>query len=303
LNQNDLIEPTDEKVDSAQSTIDTPDVTEITTDSNSPVSKPFFTPKTVIIVLAVLIVVMPLLGIGVAKFTIPWIQQMKNSDELSQVADRKGNMVVANNKLETFHGQIIESTNTEQKSLVRGNDGKDSAVFIFTNDKQTDNKKILDIYIDFDSPKSRDFVLLNQTSFKRMVENGVIELRVHPVPTGNAMSMYAAETLAESVVTSPNTTWDLMLALLKKSATLNTTKSDEVIKAVVETAQSVNVQDVDEKSISNGTFASWILAVGDDTHLKTGYYPPIAYLNNTSVNPDKVNLNDSPAFQDYILNN
>lgn len=134
-----------------------------------------------------------------------------------------------------------------------------------------------------------------------MVESGQVELRIHPVPSGSAFSMYAPEALAESFVTKPKASWNFMLDLLKLSAVLDTNQNDDILESIVKTASDNGLTDIDSASISNGTFASWILAVGDDKNLTTGYYPPIVYVNGSEISPDTINFNNTDAFKRAVL--
>jgi len=304
--------PVNEEVmkDSAEKSTDNNDVVEDSDKDNNETikidsddEKSFWTKKKIIAILVVMLILVPGVAIGSSYLLSRYQSNQTAETGLKSISSQKGDIRVSNTKLSTFKGQKISSANIDQKSLTNASGmGSDSAVFVFSNGKENKDKKIVDVYLDFSSQKSRDFILLNQSSLKRMVENNLIELRLHPVPSASSFSIYAAEAISESIVTSPDKTWDFVIALMKTSATLNTDKNDDVIKAVLDTVKEERIDDVDAESIKNGTFASWILAVGDDNKLKTGYYPPIIYLNDKAVDPDDVFLNDSSAFQKYVLN-
>lgn len=263
----------------------------------------FWTKKKIIAMAVTVLLLVPGLAVG-SSYALSRINSGNEAQSaLDKIAQQKDDLRVVNTKLETYKGQKIESANIEQKSLTTASgEGADSAVFLFSNGKSSESKKTVDVYLDFSSQKSRDFILLNQSSLKNMIENNIIDLKIHPVPSSSAFSVYAAEAVSESIVTSPNQTWDFIIELLKTSSTLKTDKNDDIVKAVLKAAKDQGVRDIDADSIKNGTFASWILAVGDDKNLQTGYYPPIIYVNDKIVNPDKVSFTDSSAFQKYILN-
>lgn len=262
----------------------------------------FLTKKKMVVFSVLMLVIFPLFGLGAGVLISEWSALSSAREALDNIAGQRGNIEVVNTELVTFRGQSIPNANIEQKALVNGLVGHESAVFAFSNGKTSENKKILDVYLDFNSAKSRDFMLFNQNSLKGMVENNLIELRVHPVPTGSAYSIYAAEAIAESVVIAPDKTWNLMFELLKISATLNSNSNEDIVNSVVETTEGLGISGIDGESIQNGTFASWIIAVGDDEKLASGFYPPVVFLDDVQVTPDDVFFNDPDAFQRYILN-
>lgn len=263
----------------------------------------FWTKKKILIIVIIMALIIPGAAIGSSYFLSRIQSKNEAQSALESISQQKGDIEVTNTKLTTFKGQKISSANIDQKALTSASDvGSDSAVFAFSNGKTSKDKKVIDVYLDFGSQKSRDFILLNQSSLKNMVENNLIDLRIHPVPSASSFSVYAAEAVSESIVTNPDKTWDFIIELLKTSANLKTDKNDDIIKAVLKTTKDQRIEDIDKESLTNGTFASWILSVGDDPKIKTGYYPPIIYINEKIVDPDEVFLNDSSAFQKYVIN-
>lgn len=257
-----------------------------------------------LIVFIVILLLAPTLGFLSSHYIfVPMSEKEKASNELSTIAGNRGSIQAKNTDVVTFEGQALKGANTDQKALSSAGIGSDAGVFVFTNGKDSADKKTLDIYIDFDSQYSRDFILLNQGVLKGMVENGVVDLYIHPVPSGSALSMYSPEALAEAFVSTPDKTWDFFIGLLKLSAETKTDKSEDSVKSIVDLAKDKGISDISDETIEGGTFSSWILAVGDDTKLDVGYYPPIAYLNGNIIDPDKVDFNDSDAFRTYVLNN
>lgn len=221
-------------------------------------------------------------------------------DELDNLKNSHGPVQGVNTTLITFQGQKIENANVAQKALGRGDKATTPAGFIFSNGKANPKAKVVDVYLDFGNQRSRDFLLLNQNSLRGMIENGVVVLNVHPVPTGNAFTMYSSEALAESFVTSPEASWDFMMELMRMSATLKTDNHEDLLKAIAETAKAVGVRDVDQESVKNGTFSSWIISVGNDPRLQTGFYPPLVYVNGQMLD-SKLNLNDVDTLRREIL--
>ena len=258
--------------------------------------------KKLVISAIIAFVVAAVLGVVYATFVVPAMKNNEAKSILSGIGLKSGDIVALNTELVTFKGQSIAKTNVNQKSLAQESGiSEDSAVFVFGNGKSSENKKTVDVYIDFNSQKSRDFILVNQEVLKGMVESGSINLRVHPVPQGSAFSMYAPEALAESFAVAPSRSWSLFIDLLKLSAILDTNKTDEILELIVEKAEENGIKDISAESIANGTFASWIITVGDDPQLATGYYPPIVYVDGSEVNLDVVNLNNPDSFRRAII--
>lgn len=221
-------------------------------------------------------------------------------DELDNLKNGRGPVVGINTSLVTFQGQKIENANVAQKALASGNVATTPAGFVFSNGKGNPKAKKVNVYLDFGNQRSRDFLLMNQNNLRGMIENGVIVLTVHPVPTGNAFTMYSSEALAESFVTSPEASWEFLMELMRMSATLKTDKQEDILKAIEETAKTVGVKNVDQESVKNGTFSSWIISVGNDPRLKVGYYPPLVYVNDQPLD-SKLNLNDGDTLRREIL--
>lgn len=243
------------------------------------------------------------LGLGAGYLLKTHNETSQSRQVLEGIFQSQGSITPVNTNTQVFTGQKLQNANVEQKSLIggTGNTAEEAAVFIFNNGKTNNAEiKIVDVYIDFNSQRSRDFVLINQNVFKNMVENGRIELRIHPVSSGSALSIYSPEALAESFVAAPDKSWSLMISLLQLSAELQNTEDKEVLPELLKKVEENGISGITEKSITNGTFASWIIAVGNDEKLKTDYYPPIVYVNDTVMNPNKVDYNNTTTVQDFI---
>lgn len=240
------------------------------------------------------------LSAAAAFFVQPWLKSQDANKVLSTIGVSRGDIRPQNTTLSTFSGQLLKNANVNQKALTGGGiDSSAGAVLGFTNGKDGD-KKTLDLYIDFNGSSSRDFVLLNQTSLRSMVESGQVDLRVHPVPSGTALSIYSPEVVAESFVTTPGKSWSLLLETLKLSSSLETDKRADVVAALVDTASKSGVKGIDKESITNGTFGSWIFSNGNDARIQNQSVP-VAYVNGQVINRDSVDYNDSDKFAAAVL--
>lgn len=250
----------------------------------------------------IVVIVAAGLGFGSRIAIAPIIANHTAQNILNAAKSSSGPITPLNTQVKTFTGQKIKGANVNQKELQGGGVSATSAVFAFSNGKDSTDRKTVDVYIDFSSAKSRDFILLNQTAFESMIKSGKIELRIHPVPTGSAFAMYAPEAVAEAFSYNPSAAWNTMTELLKASSTIDTNKPDDIVSTVVKTANKAGVSNVTKKTIKGGTFSSWIVSVGDDKNLQTGYYPPIMYVNGKQISPNGVNFNNSNDITHAILN-
>lgn len=288
---------TQKNTENAENPLETTENTEIeTSDQNNKWSN-----KKITIIFLITIIISAVLGTASVYVLTPIKENSKAQAVLDLISRNSGDLTAVNTEITTFTGQKLETATIEQKSLKNGNTEYDSAVFIFNNGKNISDRKVLDVYIDFNSMFSRDFLVINHSSFKNLIESGKIELRVHPVPTGSAYSLYAAEALAEAFASQPDKAWDFMFELLNLSTTLDTNQFSDILDSITEVAHNNGLKEIDGETITKGIFASWIIKVGDDKKLGTGYYPPIAYIDGKEINPEYVNFNNSDDFKQSIL--
>lgn len=245
--------------------------------------------------IAIVLIVGIILSISAAygwiSFVEPSLKQVQAERSLSGELRVKGDITGINGEMIPIDSAGIEGTNVEQSALGMAGVATSPASFIFTNGQPSADRKIVDVYIDFYNQRGRDFILINQDTLKSLVESGSIELRIHPVPTGSAFSLYAPEALAEVFATAPDRGWPVFIGLLKESITLNTDQASDIVKIVADVARENGANEVDEASITNGTFASWIVSVSDDPRLSVGYYPPVVYVNDKELDQSIYDLN------------
>ena len=213
-----------------------------------------------------------------------------------------GEMQAVNTELTVFTGQKIENANTDQKALSQNGVATNPPGIVFGNGKTTDPQKKVVIYLDLSDQRSRDFLLINQMVLKRAVLSGEISVKIVFVPKGDPITIYSAEAVSESANTTPKATWDFMLSLVKFAASGPDLSNKELVAKIEELAKNNNVVDVDSEGILNGTFASWILSVGNDDILSKGYYTPLILVNGKTVDTSTVNVNDSTEFSNFLKN-
>lgn len=244
------------------------------------------------------------LAILVAFLIAPIIETKKAQAELNGNFSSQGEVAIVNNKVETFKGQNVTGADINQKMLIGTKSGKtigqDAGVFVFSNGKEN-NQKVVEVFADFSSQTSRDFLLLNMPDLKKMVEGGIIDLHIKPVPTGDAFTMYSAEAIAKTISNQPDRAWDFIVELLKLSAVISTDKPDDLVSEIVKTAEKSRIDGITDTVIKSGSFASWIIATGDDSRLKVGYYPPVIYIDGKLLDQSRVNINDKDSMREYLL--
>lgn len=231
----------------------------------------------------------------------PRLAETSAQEQLDQLTDARGAIMPANRELVTFTGQKVESANAEQKALGSGGSATEPSGFIFTNGKSGDKKR-LDIYVDFAQQTSRDFLLLNQDVLRGLVEGGAVDLYIHPIPGGTTFSMYGPEAVAEAIYYAPEDSWNYLITVLKLSAEIQSEglENDEIAKALAKRAKEAGIGGIDQDSIQNGTFASWLLSIGNDSKVAAGLTLPALYVDDQAVDTTQLDLNDSDALRRYI---
>lgn len=223
------------------------------------------------------------------------VPQFRSGSDSFQAVD--GAITGSNNKLVTFTGQKIENVNVSQKALARNGKATSPPGFIFNNGKEVKGRKPVDLYVDFSSQNSRDFLLLNQTILLALVESGRIELNLHTVPSGTAFSVYSAEALAEAFYLNPDRSWGFMLSILKfETSGAQTKDADDLAKSLAKLAKKNKIEGITADSIQNGTFASWLISIDSDNKLNSGSKLPSLYLDDKKINLATIDLNASTEF-------
>lgn len=260
------------------------------------VRKPLLTPLRFMVIGIVLT-----LGLAVGyHFVInPMIQQANLKKDLNQNKAYASVQAINTEAIE-YKGEIIEGTNPEQKALAINGSATTPASFIFSNGKNTD-KIILEVYVDFASQRSRDFLSMNRSNLNSLIELGKLEVRIIPVPTGNSFNLYMTEAIAESMHLSSANSWKFMFELVRLSAAVDTENIDDSIGMIVDTANTVGVKGITADGIKNGTFASWIINNSNDERLASGGYPPIIIVDGRVIDINEVNVNDPNVFRNEVL--
>lgn len=255
-------------------------------------------------ILAVGSVAMVALALVIATVIAPASERSRAAEILDSVKGDFGTIRAVNTKIVTFSGTKLENANAQQKALsVSGEKATDPAAFIFSNGKNNKGKRKVDIYVDFNGQRSRDFVLMNQNSIKGLVENGKIDLYVHPVVGTSPLSIYAPEALAESFFYENDRAWDFFTKLLTLSTELQADQRTpkEIASAVAKLAKQEKAGKIDTESIQNGTFASWLLSVGNDPNLQQlNVRLPSIYIDGVEVDTSKDNINSGTFLSDEL---
>jgi hypothetical protein len=249
-----------------------------------------------------------LAGVAAAAYTFglePQFQKTSAEKTLENIADSYGPITAHNSSSVAFTGEGTPPANTtsNQISLSVGDVATTPAAFVFTNAKSVP-KKIVDVYLDFSAPRSRDFMTFNSDSLRRLVESGEVQLRIHPVPTDSKFSVYSAEALAEVFKKSPDRAWSYFLELMKASAVLDESptgdQEDEVLSAIVGATAKIGINGITVNAVKSGAFASWILTVADDPKVNNQFGLPAIYKNDAIIDQDSVDINNTDVLTKYL---
>lgn len=254
----------------------------------------------VIIALATVLVIL----LGVLTWKLYLGPQNEAKTALDNAAKSHGQVTAVNTSMETFTGQKINNANVEQKALAVNGETTNPPAFIFNNGKDNPNRKVMKFYFDFADQRSRDALIMNSLSIRGLVESGQVELQLHPLFGGKAYSMYASEALAEVFATQPEIGWDSLMALLRNApAIAGTDDNDEMVNSIVSTVKNVGSSKVDAKSIKNGTFATWLLSIGNDPVLNSAIAPKLPHIlvGDSTLNLSANELNNPDAFRRAIV--
>lgn len=232
----------------------------------------------------------------------PLIAEKAARDSLTVMGNQKGSITAKNNVELTFLDQNIDSADISQKALGIDETVVTPAAYVYSNNKDNENKKSMHVYVDFSEQKSRDYLLINQNMLKTSIENGVLDLYVHPVASNNAFSVYSTQALATAFTVNPDKAWDYMIALLKTSATVSTNDPNEIIELILKDAEQTGVT-IARENIESGSFVSWILTVGNDPILSNSTKIPLITINGKIIDGMTVDINNPESMQKEIHSN
>lgn len=262
------------------------------------------TPKWLIFLVAVAVTIA--LAFVYVKFVDPWIAQINASSALKDAPVAKP-IVAQNDKFLPFKpdakktGEIPPGVNPKQLALAEKGKITAPSVFIFASANASKKSHTLDIYMDFNAQRSRDFITLNKDSLEYMIKSGKLILRVHPVLTKEPFSVQAPEALAEIFGTAPTKAWGFFTNTLKDSIQFTGTETpDQIVAFVAKHAQDNGGTQVNAASIVNGTFLTWLYTTSDDTKLKVGYEPPVIYVDNKELDQSKWSINNSTQMLQFF---
>lgn len=234
----------------------------------------------------------------------PKINEYRARKDLTNLNINKGDLVSVNTIIYDYElNSELSNVSHTQKALGDSQGAYATGSFGFSNTHENIKRKV-EVFVDFDSQASSDFILMNNTMLYNLLVSGEIELFIYPIVSPTVYSTYAPELLAHVFAQDSAKSWHMLLELMKLSKILSDksiSDSDTVLKYMEEMLVQNNIAHVKMEDVSSGYFASWIIASNENSNLKTGYYPPIVVVDNVQVNPDEVSFNDSDALQRALL--
>lgn len=228
-------------------------------------------------------------GIGGAFLYDSYQREQDATNELNEFAESRGDLTMVNSDVV----ELNENDNSYAlgvDSAVGSDEAPDFGTFIIRNE-HNEYDRTVNLYLDYADPRSRDFFFMNQQMLRTLVENGQIELRIHPVPSYHPYSMYAAETLSQVAHRSPESFWGVSTSLLQLNEEVASV--DEEVSASVftdmienELTRYHNIDDIDHELIVDGMFFDWLGAISEDERLTAGGVPPIIYSDGELLDSD-----------------
>lgn len=262
------------------------------------------TPKWLITLVGIAVVMA--LAFFYVRVVDPWIAQNNANAALANPIEQQS-IVAQNDEFIPYlpdakaAGEIPEGVNPEQLSLGESGVISEPSVFIFSSKNANADSHVLDLYMDFYSQRSRDFITINQTTLENLVKSGKLTIRVHPVLNKEPFSIHAPEALAEAFGTAPDKAWGFFTDLLKESITLTGDETtDEIVTFIANNANDNGVKAIDSASIVNATFLTWLYTTVDDPKLKTGYIPPVIYVDDKELDQDIWSINNPEQMLKYF---
>lgn len=262
------------------------------------------TPRWLIVLVGVVVAVA--LAFGYVKFVDPVIAEKQAAAQLD-VKLAKSPIVGQNTELLSYKpdakaaGEIPTGVNPKQLGL--GENGKltSTSAFVFASDKATKKSHVMDVYMDFYSQRARDFITINKSTLAENIQTGDLILRIHPILNKDSFSIYAPEALAEVFGTAPKKAWGFFTNLMKDSITLTgQEKPDQILDFIAKTAQDNGGKQIDEASIGNATFLTWLYTASTDAKLKVGYTPPVIYVDDKELDQNKWTINDPEDMVEFF---
>lgn len=222
------------------------------------------------------------LGVGGAFLYDSYQRDQDAVTELAEFAESRGELTLVNSDVVEYDsGGEGDSYALGVGSAVGGGDAPDFGTFIIGNENEEFDRTV-NLYLDYADPRSRDFLFMNQHMLQTLVENGQIELRIHPVPSSHPYSMYAAEALSQVAHRHPESFWSVSTSLLQLNDEVSSI--DEEVSASVfgdmienELNRYHNIEDIDQELIVEGMFFDWLGNISEDDMLTSGGVPPIIY--------------------------
>lgn len=245
-----------------------------------------------------------LVAFVIARVVIPKMEHNKAVDELKNMS-LVGELTPYNKEVIQFSGGRIEEASIEHKALGINGAPTTPPAFIFYNGIKAENRSVVNLYVDFGEQRSRDVILLNAPDLKALVSAGTIELHIHAILTGNPVSTYTAESLAEIFATQPDKSWDSLIELLKKGSEMDGMglEYDEILNEIVGTVNKLGVDDVTADTVKNGAYVKWLLSLGNAPELSVGMDIPRVTANNVEINiANNIDFSVNDEFRSIVFN-
>lgn len=213
--------------------------------------------------------------------------------------DTTGNVTVINSQVAQFKGAKIQTTTDNQLTLSEKGKVTTPPSVIFSNNSSKAKPKTVDLYINFADRSSRDLITLNWDMLNGLIQSGKITLKVHPVLTQDAYSVYSSEAMMEAAANNPKTTWGFIQKLAVIINTFQNTKNvtqGNLVDEIVKQAQKEGLQKITKESLMSGQFMGWLASARNDSRIIESGSLPGLFLDGKLINTDSIDLNRSQEF-------
>ena len=209
---------------------------------------------------------------------------------------------VVNSKVQAFAGQKqIKGVNDKQLMLA----GKTFAVDGFKYQMWNKPKHDIKLFVNLSDQFGCDMINVNNKLFTYMMETGEASFTVTPIVDRTALSIFAAEAVAEVSTTDPEHSWEFLHRIcVQRGAIEKDSTEAEVADWLMKQYDFVNdnpaVKDrMTKESILNGSFTSWLISFANNSKKETSVIPSISKDGHV-LDSASISLSDTDAVAKLI---
>ena len=234
--------------------------------------------------IAHIVLALPLLVVVIALLAALFVWR---NDEVGVKEAPSGHLVPSNTSMEEWGKEpSVKGLNPEQKKL------GETPGFVFSPSDGKVKSNIV-LYVDFNDARSTSFLAMNSASLQNLAVSHSASIEIRPVLGSGTYGVYASEALAEAFALKSEKAWDFLYRVAQESPVSVEKKKDEQISSIASLAKESEIKEIDEESIANGTFVSWLTSNPDDPNLQGGWDLPIILVGDKRVETEDADIFDT----------